>query len=67
MAILFRTLQRCERCEHEQDHACLILREEIRKAVALVNERAARHGYTLPPAEVTLSCPGFWRKGRSHG
>jgi hypothetical protein len=44
-----------------------MLRDEVRKAVALVNERATRNGYQTPAADVTVDCHSFWRKGRGHG
>lgn len=68
MSIPFRTISRCEYCEHGSDHACQALRESVRCAVSEYNGRMARHGLPTPEgAEVVLSCPMFWRTGRSHG
>jgi hypothetical protein len=67
MTVPFRLLQRCERCERSGDHACLLLRTEISRAVAEANCRATRHELKMPPAEVTLDCAAFWRNERSHG
>lgn len=44
-----------------------MLRLAVETAVGEVVEAARGQHLSVPPVEVTLHCPGFWRRGRGHG
>lgn len=67
MTVQFRTIVRCELCEHRADLPCMALTAEIDQAVSKLRGRMARHGQTLPDAKVVIDCKSFWRLGRKHG
>jgi hypothetical protein len=68
MTVPFHLDQRCDACERESDPGCQMLRARVLAAVVDANEAAMRNRLKLPPgAEVTLSCPAFWRRGKGHG
>ncbi|HET6496634.1 MAG TPA: hypothetical protein VFH61_14850 [Thermoleophilia bacterium] len=67
--------RRCYECEYLHDEASAVdcaeaarLQREIAKAVFESEGRLARHGRNLPAGfTVTVYCPAFWLRGKSHG
>jgi hypothetical protein len=56
----------CPSCEHSND-LCAALVMSIRREAAQAMEMAARMHVTLAPLAITIDCPCYWKRGRSHG
>lgn len=57
---------RCHLCE-SRESGCRRVRTGVREAVALALKEARAAHEPLPPMEVELRCPAFWREGLGHG